>query len=67
MRNPLNDSDVDGNTMAWMADQKRENTPRYEDQYFCQGCGKPLVEDDANEEYCAECQIDRAENIMEDR
>jgi hypothetical protein len=38
MRNSLNDHFVDGNTMAHMSDQDRENTASHEDQYFCEDC-----------------------------
>ncbi len=39
MRNPLNGSDVDGNTVAWNYHKGRENTASHEDQYFCEDCG----------------------------
>jgi len=51
-RNPLNDKDVDGNTMAWMADKE---------ECGCHKCGcddeKELDED----------SIDEAEYKIEDR
>lgn len=50
-KNPLNDSDVDGNTMAWMKDK----------ECGCNGCG---CEDEEN---APEDQIDEAEYKMDDR
>lgn len=46
-RNPLNDSDVDGNTMAWMADKKKK--------CGCGGCGC------SKEQSEAEYEIEREE------
>jgi hypothetical protein len=56
-RNPLNDSDVDGNTMAWMADKDRESCG-------CGGCG---CEDEKSEQEELEDKFDQAENACDDR
>ena len=50
-KNPLNDKDVDGNTMAWMADK----------ECGCGGCG---CKDEQEE---LEDKFDQAENALDDR
>lgn len=78
MRNPLNDSDVNGNTMAFMADQDRENAPSYQDQYRCD-CGELIEEHEFIHELkmCQTCygehyrhsyiSADQAEHVKGDR
>lgn len=55
--NHLNDSDVNGNTMAFMVGQDRENTSSHKDQYRCQCCSELVHGEDFNQEYklCREC------------
>jgi hypothetical protein len=77
VRNPLNSNDVNGNTMAWMADKDRENTASHEDTYTCP-CGNVVPEEEwiAELQICMECaeiqfgiydSIDKVLNQREDR
>lgn len=52
MANPLNDSDVSGNVMAWLADQEREK-----DLFMCPKCLCEVTEDSFNHRHnvCFRC------------
>ena len=52
MRNHLNDLDVDGNTIAWMADQDRG-----QDLFLCPDCLCEVTEDAFNhkQDVCFRC------------
>lgn len=55
--NHLNDSDVDGNTMAWMNDKKRDEGIEHEDRYICRSCSAFVLERNFNHKFkvCNEC------------
>lgn len=54
---PLNDSDVNGNTMAWIADK--------ETKCGCGGCG--CKDEDELSQEALEDKFDQAENLLDDR
>lgn len=56
MRNPLNSSEVSGNSVAYLADQDRGNTASHKDMYKCD-CGLvvPEKEWDLNKKNCFLC------------
>jgi Zn finger protein HypA/HybF involved in hydrogenase expression len=45
MKNPLNDRDVNGNTIAWMADQEYNHQ---EEEWLCPQCKKYVTYDEFN-------------------
>lgn len=64
-RNPLNDSDVDGNTIAWMADSDRSSKDYEEQEHTCNQCGEVLTDKEVQNwgDICADC---RENEIMGD-
>lgn len=60
IKNTLNDSDVSGNVMAWLADKTRDEGIRHEDQYLCRICSTIVFERDFNHDYrmCKPCVKD---------
>lgn len=55
--NPLNSQEVDGNSMAWLADRIREEGISHEDHYLCCECRTIVKESqwDMNKKLCLEC------------
>lgn len=48
--NPLNDKDVNGNTMAWMGDQQRFR------DYECSICGGTVINENTGR--CINCEME---------
>lgn len=61
MNNPLNDRDVNGNVMAWLADQEREAD---RDLYHCNRCDNYVPWSDWSEKYehCWDCHWNSGDN-----
>ena len=61
MRNPLNE--VDGNIMAYNAQQSDTNAESHKDLYKCD-CGVLVLLKDWNEEYkmCVDCYMDMCQD-----
>lgn len=58
MRNPLNDNDISGNTMAYISQESRENTSSHEDTYSCSNCGDIIStnQHDEHQGLCPDCE-----------